>query len=369
MAIVESTDGYVVGLNEECRAPLRRKCVNVGHCFKKGEVIRERVETRGVIEKGIAMASTKTLQLIKDVRDRSVASAVPHWDHVQGCVKPDMSIFPPCLTDDRIAASLQAFQECLSEENARERICAVCGGRTIMKNVMQHKWTYLAKKGLYQKHVEEILRSVPAFLRPAAWNYNRTYRDHGYLLEPSGQLRNADDDINAVLVCKQRDTAHDHGQMPPLAYSNGTWVGEDHDIFFNDMSLVEEYLVAKSLIRGSFVTLGTTGSVEQRQRALKGNIITFPVDVVSSSKALNEVEHLPRDLRDVFTMINVSFYGNFHKKQVVSVPSVQRLFQVRRNKVRIGLEILQMVNPWYKKVFLRWKFCMLFDDCLYAGVC
>ena len=278
---------------------------------------------------------------------RTVDTAIPIWDDVNGYVKPDVNVFPPIITDSRLYSSIVGFAEEVADKKLREELCGVCGGRRNVDSLTKYHWG--SRQNVQHKvKVESVLRSVPVEKQCSQWGNDPTYVRLGYLLEVDGVVFDGDGEVSVINICKECDRMLERNQMPQCAYMNGTWVGGDYDGFFQNVSMIEEHLIAKNMTHGWIATLKSQVSGPgQQQRCLRGNVITYPVNFGETHVALAEVKTLPKGLEKVMELIAVEFYGNFSKKTLASVESVNRLLQVRRGVVERALEILTEINPNY----------------------
>ena len=129
------------------------------------------------------------------------------------------------------------------------------------------------------------------------------------------------------------------------------------------MSLLEESLFSR-VLRGVVATLSNDdgdakrkykGPASDRQRVLRGNIISFPLDPGSSGgamaqldKVLAETSTLPRNISEGLEVLQVEFYGNYERKAVATDPALQQLARVRKAVVLRCLETLKQLDPSFQ---------------------
>ena len=145
-------------------------------------------------------------------------------------------------------------------------------------------------------------------------------------------------------VCGECFKSADTNKTPQFAVSR-SWVGDVPDEL-KGLTISEQKLISKVVPRAEMIVLRGSGSADMRQRGLKGNVISFPVDVDSTKRA---IESLPHSLEYLSEMITVQYYGkNFEGDKVL----VARVMQVRRARVEAALVWLKLHNRRYHDVVI-----------------
>ena len=145
-------------------------------------------------------------------------------------------------------------------------------------------------------------------------------------------------------VCGDCFKSGETSKTPQFAVSR-CWIGDVPDEL-KGLTICEQKLISKVVLRAEMIVLRGSGSVDTRQRGLKGNVISFPVDVDSTKRA---IESLPHSLEYLSEVITVQYYGkNFEGDKLL----VARVMQVRRARVEAALVWLKLHNRRYKDVVI-----------------
>ena len=143
-------------------------------------------------------------------------------------------------------------------------------------------------------------------------------------------------------VCDECMKSCQDCKTPEFAVSR-RWVGEVPDEL-KGLTISEQKLISKVVTRAEMLVLRGSGAPDTRQRGIKGNIISFPVDVDSTRRA---IVSLPHSLEYLSETLTVQYYGvNFEGDKLL----VARMVQVRRSVVERALLWLKRNNIRYKDV-------------------
>ena len=270
----------------------------------------------------------------------------PVWDTPNLRVLPNSETFPPVIDHKRLHECMNSYVEQFSEDCTDRMVCAVCGLVALPSRVPLYKQKWDAG---FQRKIQHVFAKVEGDHLPE-WKHAVGYEKNGFLLEYEGVTESSEGAIESIIICGtcNRDIAA--GKLPVMALMNGTWV-EDDDFeagSLNDLSYLEQQLIAKVIVRSLVVSLRGRCAPAQRCYALKGNIINFPVDHEGVQAAMAATAQLPRNLGETIEHFAVEFYGNFPKKTIAHIKSVRDLFLVRKDKVRSALAALTRHHRGYK---------------------
>jgi len=266
----------------------------------------------------------------------SLPFSPPAWSEAPDglCVEPAADF--PCTAPSLLkSATIDLYRKFFGEEHMRREVCAVCSRNDIRK--------YNSRIPL-DTFVERI-KDVSTALSPGLEK----------LLEAGVDIGVINNGILSGLLLDEEGLCGDHAVMcgncaasmnPPLALSNGTWVGNVPDVL-KDLSLVEEMLIGKRIMRSFVFYLHGSGGVTSRQRASKGNVISFDLDPSSTLRALTN--RLPRRAESLSDVLSVRLVVTpaTSDEQVRQQPEVKRVLHVRRSRIAAALNWLHANNILY----------------------
>jgi len=173
---------------------------------------------------------------------------------------------------------------------------------------------------------------------------------NGLILDEAGFLSEEEVSEGTPLMVRICKTCHNtlaKYKVPDLALANGLWTGVGDVPELQDLSWIEEKLIARCHVS---IQIQKCREVKlwridafQSQRRLKGNISTFPV---SPTSILNK---LPLNSDAITGLVKVVFMST--KKRITLQEACRmRFFIIRRRKVEVALRWLVAHNPLYHDV-------------------
>jgi len=209
-------------------------------------------------------------------------------------------------------------------------ICAVCARR--------QRQTIANAKSFSITEIPNGHRLVPDYTHVAHELRN------GMLLEPSGIV--CDGSSEKAIICGNCITALRSSSASPPRYSlaNGLWVGDCPPVI-RRLSIPELFLIARKFPRIYVIKLYAKtrrGHPETQQRALKGNVTTFDLNMEKIGQMLTG--HLMPQLPEILCLVlSVCYVGS----QPLSRDSLHSTFCVHREAVAQALSWLRIHNPKY----------------------
>ena len=142
-----------------------------------------------------------------------------------------------------------------------------------------------------------------------------------------------------------------NGKLPPLSVANNFQIGKTPPELQN-LTLPEKLLISIYRPKIYITTLRSVAGPGTSQRALKGNTISFPQDIVKIS------DSLPSDPRILVDTIKVVFIGS----GVPSKEMLKKVFTVRREVVYNALTFLVQNHPLYTNIRISQSVNLPDDD-------
>ncbi|KAF5335803.1 hypothetical protein D9611_009612 [Ephemerocybe angulata] len=254
--------------------------------------------------------------------------------------------WPPIISTETKENLIKNFRNATSTERLLEATCAICGISVLRSKVSSSP----------PHHLPLDLLKIPA--NRTGYSIPAPLADHAtlapYLLEPAGVLLNNKGETS-LNVCQKCREALQKKRLPCLALANSLHLGKVPPEL-DGLTQVEESLIALCrakcmIVQLQFDEAGSMPSAVQ-QRALRGNIITFP----QRPDFLPPL--LPPSIDDILERICVVFIGSKLPDPSWFLTHAKPLL-VRSNKVRTALEWLKKNNPLYSEVQIN-------EDCLRA---
>ncbi|KAI0708656.1 hypothetical protein C8Q76DRAFT_627620, partial [Earliella scabrosa] len=152
----------------------------------------------------------------------------------------------------------------------------------------------------------------------------------------------------SVNVCAECSRSWKRNKLPPLAYANGTFLG-DVPPELRDLTFIEESIIAQSRAKCWIVHLredkdsDDTPVTAHHQRGFKGHIIVYPQRPETLLKVL------PASLEKIMTPICVIFVGSSRPTREWLKEKAKPL-AVRRERILRALQWLKANNPFYADV-------------------
>lgn len=269
-------------------------------------------------------------------------------------------IVPPCMINPRANAPSPAlptyiwphivpsyvkwkivclFRHATSSKILHESTCAVCGTQTRTIG------------GIHQMSLDKIDEDLIKIKDPSLlekchvltdWSkFSMADRVRSLALDPQGVVCDGNDVI--LQACTHCRNAIVKRRTPHLALANGLLVGSVPPEL-QDLTLVEEMLIARARAKGCIIQLKQGGSNSTNdQKGMRGNIIIFP----QRPEKLADI--LPPTLCDIQSMVCIIFVGSF-QPSLEWIKSKAKPLLVRRERIRKALAWLKQNNPLYSEV-------------------
>jgi len=140
------------------------------------------------------------------------------------------------------------------------------------------------------------------------------------VLDVEGFIRDRNDTISGVFVCKPCAFALQNGTTPRLALANGLWVGRV-PVELRGLTWAEEKLIALAHVSVKIYKCRSRSVADDEavQRAIHSNVITFPTDA-------HVVKTLPLSVEKLHDLVKVVFI----EKRKPSKTIMGKLFVVRK---------------------------------------
>eukprot|EP00732_Lithocolla_globosa_P001331 Lithocolla_globosa_v1_NODE_638_length_3534_cov_135.240299.p1 type:complete len:359 gc:universal NODE_638_length_3534_cov_135.240299:1778-702(-) len=228
------------------------------------------------------------------------------------------------------------YIEHFEQKNVEEQVCGVCAGYTPLSKLTC--LNDIPSSELFRFNLDFIEhKEIRTAIQLDMEHTNHPHLD-GLLLDEKGLC-----DDGTVRVCHTCLSSLNNSEIPPLALANFMWVGKVPEEL-TGLTRIEEKLLGiyrscNYIIRLHYKTSETAKC--QQQKALVGNIITFPQNMANTIRTLQK---FPMPLHELKDHVKVHLVG-------VTLPKkkeLKRLLTVRRDKVIKAAEWLIKHNCLYK---------------------
>jgi len=274
------------------------------------------------------------LEQHRNVRQRHVPTPEPPTDQpeVESASPTGPFLHPPA--SETLARCYNAFVSGTGNQALSSQVCAVCA--------TEHPANEGEKALLSELAHRDLLK--PAKSHPA----HQLFGEDGILLSPAHVWQ--EDDEEVCWVCRPCHTSLSRGELPELALANDLWVGPVPPCL-EILTLPEQMLIARHYTRVYVFKMypkrggGTWLPSDQRQRGMKGNVVSFRWNTNRVVDML-EGKIAPRQLKTLASVIAVSFIGSG------KLPErwLRATFRVRRQRVLDALLWLKQNNPLYHDI-------------------
>ena len=309
-----------------------------------------------------------TKRLVFPVDERLDAN----WHVSELLVEPHQSFASSAVNPHVLKKCLDGYRAVFTNSTMKQHVCSVCSQvhfaqKGYKLSVSQFGLLYnglLVPVGDVAEVVAELYGSVSlgdgSGVRVLSWLKENYFdgdvigvkagekdvfgpRMDGALIDTDG-VEIDSSEILTFHVCGECMKSGEASKTPEYAVSR-RWVGDVPDEL-KGLTISEQKLISKIVPRAEMLVLRGSGAADTRQRGLKGNIISFPVDVDSTRRAIVSLPHSLEFLSETFT---VQYYGeNFEGDKLL----VAKVMQVRRARVEGALMWLKSHNVLYKNVVI-----------------
>ena len=293
------------------------------------------------------------------------------WDRVDLLVEPHEDFASSAVNPRVMKECVDGYRKVFTNDTMKQHVCSVCSavhmshkvyklsGRqfgTLFNNLLVPEGDILdVVISQYSRFVlgDETHVCVLSWLKEAYFDCEIGestvekdafgYQMDGNLFDTAGVEVGKNGSLT-FHVCDECFKSGEKGKTPEYAISK-CWVGDAPDEL-KGLTISEQKLISMTVVRGEMVVLRGSGALNTRQRGLKGNIISFPVDVDSTRRV---IQSLPHSLDHLAETLAVQYYGqNFEGDRLL----VARVVQVRRAYVERALIWLKHNNKRYKDVVI-----------------
>ena len=233
--------------------------------------------------------------------------------------------------------------------------CAVCGVRQVVNDPSTSGTKQLDQLIVLRYTAEQkaTLHDLPEAYRPAVSHYQ--YDGHYYHVHQNLVHFPAGTDKPHVEICLTCWKAVQYDRIPKFAVANGVDFGSASRLQLPTLHLVEQYLIARSIVFISLVKLNAAALAEA-QTGKRGHVITFPHHGPAGLAEHTSVNIPPvfPNLNAVYTNVLVCFVGArpAYDALVPDRPGRITELQVRKEVVYKWLKALKALHPLYEDIVI-----------------
>ena len=238
--------------------------------------------------------------------------------------------WPPCVSEDVKRDIARTWRRLMSNAHLSFQVCACCARR--LRDCVLHPASAYPHLSLLRK-TDRHLPVVPTCTRHPSLE--------GLILHPKG-VSVSPTGVPSVSLCLYCARKLRKNQLPSVATANMLFVGEVPDVL-KGLTIPEQTIIALVRPKLTILKLGMGGDPLARQRAIKGNVISFSQNVSSID---DRVRQLPPHCSTMLSDLKVVFTGAVASHRA----DVSRILRVRPSVVLDALSWLRANNMLYRDI-------------------